>query len=446
MRRWKRAARVGAALALLLAAAPGAAAQAQSGGGEVFVASIDGAIGAAMADYAANAVDEAAERGGAAIVFYVDTPGGRVDAMRDVVQAFLEAPLPVVAYVAPGGAQAASAGAFITAAAHVAAIAPGANIGAASPVGQSGEDLPDTLRSKADEDLSALARSIAETRGRDPAPLEETVRTTKSYSAGEAVDAGLVDLQASGLDDLLRRIDGRVVELPGGPATLRTDGADVLELGQGLLYRVQVFLADPTVVFLLIAAGGILIFIEVFTGFSLIVPGVAGAALIALGFVGLVNLPAHWLAAGLLVAGVLLIAAELNVDGSGVLGTAAVLAFVVGAVLLYLHFDAQTPSWSGRSISLPLFFTAGGAVVGMGGLLTYNLVMARRRKPVYVPPLLVGAIGVAQSEIAPIGRLFVNGETWRARAAEGGSVAEGASAEVLSVESATLIVRPTGGE
>ncbi|MCE2469514.1 MAG: nodulation protein NfeD [Dehalococcoidia bacterium] len=446
--RWTRALRVGAALALLLTAAPGASALAQgeSGArGEVFVADIDGAIGAAMAGYAANAVDEAAQRGANAIVFRIDTPGGRVDAMRDIVQAFLEAPLPVIVYVAPGGAQAASAGTFITAAAHVAAIAPGANIGAASPVAESGEDLPDTLRGKVDEDLSALARSIAEKRGRDPAPLEEAVRAARSYSASEAVDAGLVDLQASDLGDLLARVDGRAVELPGGPTTLRTDGANTIELGQGLLYRVQVFLADPTVVFLLIAAGWTLIFIEVFTGFSLIAAGLLGAALIALGFVGLVNLPVHWLAVGLLLVGVLLVAAELNVDGSGVLGAAAVLTFVVGAVLLYLHFGAQTPSWSGRGISLPLFIVAGGMAAGMGGIATYNIVMARRRKPVYVPPVLEGAIGVVRAEINPIGHVFVNGETWRAMAADGLRLEEGAAVEVLSVEGATLIVRAQGG-
>ena len=402
-------------------------------------------VGAAMAAYAAGAIDEAAERRAHAIVFRIDTPGGRVDAMRDVVQAFLEAPLPVIAYVAPGGAQAASAGTFITAAAHVAAIAPGANIGAASPVAESGEDLPDTLRGKADEDLSALARSIAEKRGRDPAPLEEAVRTAKSYSASEAVDAGLVDLQAADLADLLARVDGHAVELPGGPTTLRTGGASTVQLGQGFLYRVQVFLADPTVVFLLIAIGWVLIFIEVFTGFSLIVAGLLGVALIALGFVGLVNLPVHWLAVGLLLVGVLLVAAELNVDGSGVLGTAAVLTFVVGAVLLYLHFGAQTPSWSGRSISLPLFIIAGGGAAAMGGVVAYNVVMARRRKPVYVAPVLEGATGVVRVEINPIGHVFVNGETWRATAADGVRLEEGAAVEVLSVEGATLIVRAKGG-
>ena len=445
-KRWTRALRVGAALALLLAAAPGALAQAQNDArGEVFTASIDGAIGAAMANYAANAIDEAAERGAHAIIFRIDTPGGRVDAMRDIVQTFLEAPLPVIAYVAPGGAQAASAGTFITAAAHVAAIAPGANVGAASPVAADGDDLPDTLRGKVDEDLSALARSIAETRGRDPAPLEEAVRSAKSYSASEAVDAGLVDLQASDLNDLLRRVDGRAVELPSGATTLRTDGAATVELGQGFLYRLQVFLADPTVVFILIALGWMLLFIEVFTGFSLIVAGLAGAALIALGFVGLVNLPVHWLAVGLLLVGVLLIAAELNVDGSGVLGAAATLAFIAGAVLLYLHFDAQTPSWSGRGISLPLFIVGGGVAAAMGAIVTYNIVIARRRKPVYVPPVLVGAIGVARSDLTPLGHVFVNGETWRAMAADGERVDEGAAVEVLSVEGATLIVRAKGG-
>ncbi len=448
MRRLTRVLRVGVALALLLAAAPGASALAQGEGGasgEVLVADIDGAIGAAMAGYAAGAIDEAAERGANAIVFRIDTPGGRVDAMRDIVQSFLNSPLPVIAYVAPGGAQAASAGTFITAAAHVAAIAPGANIGAASPVSESGEDLPDTLRGKVDEDLSALARSIAETRGRDPAPLEEAVRTARSYSASEAVDAGLVDLQAADLADLLARVDGRAVELPSGAATLRTSGASTVELGQGFLYRVQVFLADPTIVFLLIAAGWVLIFIEVFTGFSLIVAGLVGVALIALGFVGLVNLPVHWLAVGLLLVGVLLVAAELNVDGSGVLGTAAVLTFIAGAVLLYLHFGAQTPSWSGRSISLPLFIVAGGGAAAMGGIVAYNLVMARRRKPVYVAPVLEGAAGVVRAEINPIGRVFVNGETWRAMAADGVRLGEGAAVEVLSVEDATLIVRAKGG-
>ena len=263
---------------------------------EVVVIHMTDAISPTSARYLTDALSAATRRGASAVVVRVDTPGGRVDAMRTMVTSLLEARVPVICYVGPAGARAASAGTFVAVAGHISAIARGANVGAAAPVDPTGRDLPETLETKTVEDLAALVREIASVRGRNADALEETIRSAKAYGAAEAAELGVVDMVVADLPDLLRRVDGVTVSVssPGSRETavvLRTDGAAVIDVHPSLLDRVQSFLTDPTVAYVLLSLGALLLWVEAVNGFAVVVVGLIGAVLMGLGFVGLVNLP-----------------------------------------------------------------------------------------------------------------------------------------------------------
>ena len=435
------------ATTLLIAGLTGLVRGQSSGGGAVLI-HLDDAVNPTTASFLVGALEEAVANGAVVAIVRIDTPGGRVDAMRDMVTSLLDAQLPTVAYISPAGARAASAGTFVTAAAHVAAMAPGTNIGAASPVDATGDDLPETLEGKTTEDLAAFIREVAALRGRNAGALEEAVREAKAYGASEAAELGVVDLVAVDVPDLLHQIDGRAFSVKAADGsettvTLLTTGLTVTEVRPTLLSRMQSFLADPSIAYLLLSLGWVLLWVEAISGFSTIVAGLTGALLMGLGFVGLVNLPSQWLGAALIAAGVLLTIGELNVDGFGVLGGAAIIAFIAGSVVLLLHFGTPTPVWSGQTINLALFVPIVSIVTVGGGLMVYNIVTARRRKyPVVARRMLVGATGRTKTALSPEGGVFVHGEDWRGRLVGGGRIERGTEVRVVGVDGATLLVTP----
>ena len=265
-------------------------------GPHALVISIDGVINPVKDRHLKRALEEAQETGATLLVIMLDTPGGLLNSTRDIVEQLLDSPLPTAVYVSPRGAQAGSAGTFITAAANFAVMAPGSNIGAATPVSATGEDLDETLASKVENDAAALIRSIAQERGRSEELLEATVREAASYSAREAVDGNVVDFIADDMDDLLAQLDGMTAETSQGPVVLETDELRTRVLEKNLLETLLEFLADPNVSFLLLTIGGLGIVIELFNP-GLIAPVVVGVICLILAFVALgrcgTNPPGH---------------------------------------------------------------------------------------------------------------------------------------------------------
>ena len=400
---------------------------------------IDGAIHSTAAGFLARGLEEATEDGAQLVVVEVDTPGGLLSSTRKMVQAILDSKIPVVTYVSPPGAQAASAGTFIVAAGHVAAMAPATNIGAASPVGPGGQDLPETIKSKATQDAAAFLRTIAEERGRNATALEDTVLSALSYSGSEALEIGIIDLIADGIDDLMAKLDGRAVTLREGEVVLETGGMEVLEIGKTPVERFIGFLANPDIAFLLLTLGGIGIFVE-FMSPGLVGPGVLGVIALVLAFVAFGNMPVNWAGVGLITLAMGLFFLEAQAPGVGVFGIAGAISFVLGAFFLFGGFSAPaipTPSfrvspWTIAAVSAGLF----GAFV----LLMKTIVEAGKAGYASSTSPLVGKTGMTATPLDPRGTVHVASERWSAISDSGESIPEGEEVIVLEVEGAILKV------
>ena len=437
------------ALALVLLGFGGAIASqaigpARAQGDHAAVVEIDGVIQPTSARFLQRAIDTAAEENAEVLVVLLDTPGGLLDSTREMVEAILASPVPVVVYVSPAGAEATSAGTFITAAAHVAAMAPSTNIGAAAPVSATGDELPDTVKSKASETAAAFIRSIAEERGRNADALEGTVVDARAYTASEALDNGIIDLVARDLPALLDAIDGRQVELERGSRTLETASIPVSRIEPTLLDSFLNFISNPNIAFILLALGALGILIEVMSP-GLIGPGALGVIALALAFVAIGNLPVNWVGAGLLVFAMLLFLVEVQAPGIGVFGVAGAVSFVLGAFFL---FGGITPP----PITSPSFridpWLLGGVSVVLFALLAASLrTLAAARKTDYVSPSanVVGQPGKVVSPLEPRGTVRVNGERWTAESLSGQPIPEGVEVVVIDRDGLTLKVSEADG-
>ena len=417
---------------------------ARAQGDHAALVKIDGVIQPTSARFLARAIDTAAEENAEVLIVLLDTPGGLLDSTRKMVEAMLASPVPVVVYVSPAGAEATSAGTFITAAAHVAAMAPSTNIGAAAPVGSTGEDLPETLKSKAFQATAAFMRSIAEERGRNADALEGTVLEAKAYSASEALDSGIIDLIAKDVPALLEALDGRQVELERGSRTLETTNIPVRQIDPTALDKFLNFLSDPNIAFLLMSLGTLGIFIEVMSP-GLIGPGVLGVIALALAFVALGNLPVNWVGVGLLVFAMVLFLVEVQAPGIGVFGVAGAVSFVLGA--FFLFGGITPPPIPSPSFRVDIWLLAAVSVV-LFALLALSLrTLAVARKTDYVSPSanVVGQAGRVVAPLEPQGTVRVNGESWSAESLSGQPIAEGVEIVVMEVDGLTLKVSEAGG-
>jgi membrane-bound serine protease (ClpP class) len=420
------------ALALGLLVAAGAAAQEDSG----LAVSIElpGSIDPATEAWISGALDDAAEDGAELAIIRLDTPGGLDTSMREIVQDIIAAPMPVVVYVSPDGARAASAGLFVTQAADVAAMAPQTNIGSASPVSISGADIDEVLGQKIENDAAAYVRALAEEHGRNPELAEEMVRDATNVTAPEALDAGLIDLIATDEDDLLEQLDGFVVQGPK-EGSLDTEGLEIESRDMPFQYDVLQLIVNPNVAFLLILAGILGLAIELFSP-GLLLPGGVGLVSFVLGLYGTAQLP--FTAAGviLLIVGVGLIIAEAHLATSGVLGVVGVIALAASGLLLY-DTDAE-----GFDVSAPLVI---GVAVVLGALLAIAVkkVVEARRNPVWTgEEELPGEEGDVRVALDPVGQVFVHGALWRAEPVDGsGPIPAGVRVRVESVDGLTLKVR-----
>jgi membrane-bound serine protease (ClpP class) len=404
----------------------------------VHLLTLDGVVNPLGARYVAAGLARAAGAGATLAVLQLDTPGGLESSMRDVIGAILASPVPVAVWVAPAGGRAASAGMFITLAGHVAAMAPGTNIGAAHPVRLGGgEGVDETRAAKVVNDAAALARSLATTRGRNAAWAEDAVRESVSVSAREALEAGVVDLIAADLGSLLARLDGRAVTTTAGPRTLATAGADVVAVPMSLPARVLQAVTDPNVAYLLFTLGAIGIVAELYNP-GLFVPGIVGALALVVAFVAFGSLPINWAAVLLLGLAFVLLVAEILTAGVGVLAAAGVVAFVLGSLMLY---SPLTPSPLLPAVAVSPWLVGAMALT----FLAFFVVVVRALVHVQRTPVatgaeaLVGRTALAASDVAPTGTVTVGGERWRAEAV-GEPVPRGERATVVAVEGVTLRV------
>ncbi len=411
----------------------------EQAGPHALVISIDGVINPVKDRHLKRALEEAQETGATLLVIMLDTPGGLLNSTRDIVEKLLDSPLPTAVYVSPRGAQAGSAGTFITAAANFAVMAPGSNIGAATPVSATGEDLDETLASKVENDAAALIRSIAQERGRSEELLEATVREAASYSAREAVDGNVVDFIADDMDDLLAQLDGMTAETSQGPVVLETDELRTRVLEKNLLETLLEFLADPNVSFLLLTIGGLGIVIELFNP-GLIAPVVVGVICLILAFVALGNLPANWAGVALILLAIVLAAAEVVVVGFGILGIASAVSLVIGGLLLFAQFGDASPTLPNLAVNRWLVVGIGIATGGSVIYLAREAVKSRRERRADITDSLVGRIGDVTVALDPRGTVWVANDSWTAVSADGSRIGRGESITVIGIDGLVLTV------
>jgi membrane-bound serine protease (ClpP class) len=402
--------------------------------GPVLQLTIDGTINAATVTYIRDGLRQAQARGAAALLIQLDTPGGLLESTRMIVKDILASPIPVIIYIAPSGGGATSAGVFITLAAHVAAMAPGTNIGAAHPVDSSGGNIEGTMGEKVENFAASLSRTIAEQRGRNVEWAEKAVRKSVSATEREAVKLKVVDFVASDVADVLAKASGRTVEVAGKPVVLALADAPVEPVPMRLGQKIFDFLANPNLAYLLFMAGLLGLYVE-FTNPGLVFPGVAGVICLLIGLAALQMLPVNYAGLALLVAGVAMLVAEAFLPSFGVVGIGGIVAFVIGSLLL---FDTPDDALRvDRGLIAGTAVTLGAFTLGLGWL----VVRAHRRRPTSGAEGMLGEIGQVRRVDAGGRRakVFVHGEYWEADADE--AVAVGDAVEVTAVEGLRVRVR-----
>ena len=425
-------------LGVLVLATPVAGVDDAAGPGTLVRIVVDGTINPAVADHVHDAIARAAAAAAPALILQLDTPGGLLTSMRAIVKEILTAPVPVIVWVAPSGAGAGSAGVFITLAGHVAAMAPGTNIGAAHPITGSGDAPEGVLGEKIENFTASLSESIAQQRGRNVQWAEKAVRESVSATAEEAAKLRVVDFIARDLGELVARADGRTVDVAGRKHTLALakavrapdGGIRVVTIEMTPRQRVLNTIGDPNIAYLLMMGGMLGLLVE-FTHPGVVFPGVAGAICLLLGLTALHVLPVSTSGLVLLLLGFALIIAETFVP-SGLLGAGGVAALLFGSLFL---FDRD----AGVQVSRQVVFTV-AAVFTTFLLLIVTLVVRGQRRPIAVgAEAMVGEIGRAQERLAPSGTVLVHGEYWAADSDEPVNVGE--RVKVTAVQGLRLRVR-----
>lgn len=406
----------------------------RASGRQVVLLVIDGGINPAVAEYIRDGIALAEEQDAQAVLIQLDTPGGLLESTKSIVKDILGAPVPVIVYVAPSGGGATSAGVFVTMAGHIAAMAPGTNIGAAHPVGGQGEDIGGDMRAKVENFVVSLSRTIAQRRGRNVEWAEKAVRESVSITEQEAVELKVVDLVATDIQDLLREVDGREISVDGRVVELETAQAVVAHHEMRLRQKILDVLASPYIAYLLLMAGILGLYVE-FTHPGVFFPGIAGAICLLLGMAALQMLPINYSGLGLILLGLILLVAELFVPSFGILGIGGMVAFAFGSLLL---FDTPDSTMSlGPGIVAAVTLTLGGFILVVG----YLVVRAQKLQSTVGREGMVGEIGEVRRILDHPGRVkvFVHGEYWDADADEPLNVGE--SVEVVGMKGLRIRVR-----
>ena len=399
---------------------------------------VDGAINPVTQRYISRVIKKGEEDGAEVVIIKLDTPGGLLSSTQKITEDLLRDRVPTVVYVYPPGGGAFSAGTFITAAANFAVMAPSTSIGAASPVGVGGEELPETIKSKVMEALAADMRGIARIRDRNPEALEASVLEAKAYDEAEALELNVVDFVVRDMTGLLAAINGRTVELVSGPRTLNTSDLVLREVNMTFIEKFLFFLADPNISFLLLSVGSLGLVIELFHP-GLIVPAVVGVIFLVLAFLSLGNLPVNWAGVGLILFAMVLLIAEILVAGFGVLGIGAIVAFILGGLILFS--GTGLPDSPSPKVNLWVVVSFAAIVFGGGGWVMWTMVRSRRTPEAPGLSRLVGQIAEVTADLNPRGTVSLENETWSAVAQDSEEVAHGERVEVLAIEGLVLTVR-----
>jgi membrane-bound serine protease (ClpP class) len=376
-------------------------------GGEVRIIELEGPINPGAAAFLTRGLEDAEKQGVELIIIRLDTPGGLVPSMRTMVKGIMNSSIPVVVYVAPKGAGAASAGVMITVSAHVAAMAPGTNIGAAHPVGAGGKDIDKDMSEKVVNDMASYGRGIAQDKGKNADWVEKAIRESVSITAEEAVEKKVVDLVAADIDELLKLLDGREIELQKGKVTLKTKGLVKTQYEPGFRDAVLRIISDPNIAYILMMIGLAGLYFELAHP-GAVFPGVIGAISLILAFYSFQTLPVNYAGLLLIALAIIFFIAEIKVASYGILSLGGVVSLTLGSIMLFEDVGVSL------RLMAPTIVLIGGFFVIVSTLAFH----AYRTKPQTGVEGLIGEVGVVLKPIDPEGLVFVHGEYWRAVSSE----------------------------
>jgi membrane-bound serine protease (ClpP class) len=397
---------------------------------EIYIMRVSGSINPGVVDFLKRGIEKAAAENASCLIIELDTPGGLAESMREIVMAILGTQVPVVVYVAPSGARAASAGVMITMAADIAAMAPGTNIGAAHPVGAGGKEIGGTMSEKVTNDMVAYVKSIADKRGRNAKWAEKAVRESVSATEREALKENVIDLVAEDLDALISKIDGREVE---GKGVLTLDKAARRVLEEGLRTKILKTISDPNIAYILLMIGLAGLYFEL-SHPGAIFPGVIGGISLILAFFAFQALPVNYAGILLILLALVLFIMELAITSYGLLSVAGIVSLLLGSLML---FEGESPGLKlSLKVILPTLFLVSGFFVVVAGLVVKSHVAQIRSGAA----ALIGEIGVVRKALQLDGKVFVHGELWKATAEA--PIEEGARVRVVNVENLVLEVEP----
>jgi len=425
---------LGLVFVLALTLAPAAHAQDTS---QVDVLTVEGAITPVVASYVERGIETAQADGASCLIIQLDTPGGSVQVTESIVQSMKAATVPIVVYVHPQGAKAASAGTFLTLAAHMAAMAPSTRIGAAHPVDMSGQDMSESVEAKAVNDSVALIKGLAQPRGEEAVTwAEQAVRDSSSITEEEALELGVVDLIAKDLPTLVEDLDGKEVTVRDQTVTLETMGASINHLPMNTIEGLLHTITDPNIAFLLMTIGLNAIILELSQPGGYLA-GVLGAICLVLALFALGVLSVNWTGMVFIALAFILLIADVKAPTHGILTTLGVLSFILGSMILFSSPFAR--------VSLTLVATAGLTIGVFFAFVIAKVFGVHQRQPTTGLEALVGQLAVARSDLDPTGMVFLKGELWQA-VTTGGSVDEGEQVEITGVDGYSLRVRRAVGE
>jgi membrane-bound serine protease (ClpP class) len=396
---------------------------------------IQDSINPGVEDFMKYAIKRSADDKAECLIILLDTPGGLMTSMRGITQAILNSEVPVVVYVSPSGAQAASAGVFITAAADIAAMAPGTNIGAAHPVTGGGGEVPSSMSEKVLNDTLAFARSIAAQRGRNSEWMEDSVSKSVSATADEAFKLNVIDLVADNLPALIKRLDGWNLQRGGTTVVLKTNGVELRNISPSLQHDILRVISNPNLAYILLMIGLAGLYFELSSP-GAIVPGVIGGISLILALYALQTLPVNYAGFLIILLSVVFFILEMKIASHGLLSLAGVLCLVLGSVMLFRN--PEEPS----QIALSVFLPTTVAVSVFFAAVARLAFRAQMTKPQTGQDALLGMIGEVHREIDPEGKVFVNGELWNALADQ--RIEVGEKVEVLEVHNLKLKVKRIG--
>jgi membrane-bound serine protease (ClpP class) len=397
---------------------------------DIYIIKVSDAISPGVAEFVKDGIETAEKEGAACLIIELDTPGGLAESMRRIIQSILGSKVPVVVFVSPSGARAASAGVMITMAADIAAMAPGTNIGAAHPVGAGGKDISGKMSEKVINDMVAHAKSVAEERGRNAKWVEEAIRESVSVTETEALKDNIIDLIAEDTDDLIQQLNGREIKEKG---VLKLDKSERVIVEPTLRNKILKTISDPNIAYILLMIGLAGLYFEL-SHPGAIFPGVIGGIALVLAFFALQTLPVNYAGILLIVLAIIFFIMEMKITSYGLLSVAGIISLLLGSLMMFKGTGPDLKlSWR---VLLPTLILVSGFFVFVAGL----VFRAQISKPKTGLKGLVGEIGIVKKALAPEGKVFVHGELWNARSDK--TVDEDTKVRVVNVVNLMLEVEP----